>query len=47
MEKERIYNEPEFKVLKYNTSDVITTSGEGAGVVDPPWGGEIVSPIGL
>ncbi len=47
MEKTLEYKTPEFNVMRYNTTDVITTSGEAPGIVDPPWGGEIVPPIGL
>ena len=32
------YQEPEFKVIKYKSQDVITTSG----TITPPWGGEVV-----
>ena len=39
MEKEFEYNSPEFKVIKHNSQDVITTSGD----TTPPWGGEIVT----
>jgi len=38
MEKEFEYNAPEFKVIKYKSQDVITTSGD----ITPPWGGEVV-----
>ena len=39
MEKEFEYQVPEFKVIKYKSQDVITTSGD----TTPPWGGEIVT----
>ena len=39
MEKELEYMTPEFKVKKYISQDVITTSGN----ITPPWGGEIVT----
>ena len=38
MEKEYKYQNPEFKVIKYKSQDVITTSG----IITPPWGGEVV-----
>lgn len=47
MEKELEYKTPELTVVRYNTTDVITTSGDGADIVDPPWGGEVVPPIWL
>ena len=36
--KDFMYQEPEFKVIKYKSQDVITTSG----TITPPWGGEVV-----
>ena len=39
MEKERIYNNPEFCVIKCKNQDVITASGD----ITPPWGSEIVT----
>ncbi|MBO5495417.1 MAG: hypothetical protein J5964_06845 [Eubacterium sp.] len=39
MEKICEYQVPEFKVIKYKSQDVITTSGE----ITPPWGGEVVT----
>jgi len=39
MSKEHIYNEPEFKAIKYKNQDVISTSGD----FTPPWGGQIVN----
>ncbi len=34
-----MYQEPEFKVIKYKSQDVITASG----TITPPWGGEEVT----
>ena len=36
--KEYEYQSPEFKLIKTNAQDVLTTSG-----TTPPWGGEVVT----
>lgn len=40
MEKNLKYETPELKVMRYQSTDVITESGD-APAVDPPWGGEV------
>ena len=39
MEKEFKYQNPEFRVIRYNGQDVLTASGD----ITPPWGGQIVT----
>ena len=47
LEKGLIYQDPEFRVTRYNGADVLTASEEGSQIVDPLWGGEVVPFISL